>query len=521
MSSSVGGDVGIGPIVVLAGAAGAAAAVAAVMTVAGVGFVAWQGGKLAVEVGAAMHQYSTDKKFMLEEQEKKRKEDALKNHQKLVATASGLLAEIERQSLGKDEIVSQEMESLKQELKEIISKKLPGDTEMIEGVNLAGFSRIQSILGKQKKLGELQLRLDANNRGNQESVHDIMKELRVSMMSASIRDTRNKSAIEANPDQVERNKLNERLARVSDQIVDALEHVAFLSENFGMEESSERWFHSCFDGIDDDILELSGDSISLDELKEGIIRLEDKIGQYNIMIPTINSSCERMKALYDVYAETAKLFGMKVIKISKFKSQDEIEEQLKVIESRMGRAQECADIYRSLGKNGYICYAWDQELSALGYKVHSRKEIMKLANVRPEKAKVGEEEIPFYKWSDNELTQLYSISDECHMQLIVHKDGTVSMQTLGEKDLDAAAEATKKLHCDKMKQLYENLRKNWFLIFDYEEIKGAQEVIAANEWFQSSECGWNHLEPIRQQEFIEGRAVADRKDEHQHEMHKK
>ena len=504
----------VAPIVV-AGAATAAVAAAAVL---GAGWAAWQGGKLVVNTGAAMHEYSSDKKAQAAEQERRRKEVALANHAQLVEMARGMLSELERQETLGNDLLMDEKESLKKELKAIISGKLPGAADQIESVNLGGFAKLEGILARQQKLGELRIRIDSRSKENSQEMAALMKELRVAMLAATIRETRGKNLIVADPSAVERNKLNDRLEKAVEQVVDALEHVTYLSENLGMTESSENWFHSCFDGVDEEISKLSAKNIDLKELKEGITRLEDKLDQYRMLIPSINASSEKMKALYDVYANAAGMFGMKVVKISKFKSAEEIEEKLKEMQARCERAQECAELYRKMGRNAYICYAWDQELAALGYNVHSRKEIMKLANVKPEHATLDGEKIPFYQWSDEELTQLYSISDECDMQVIVHKDGTVSMQTLASGDQEKAAQATKTKHCSKMKQLHENLSKNWFLMFDYEEVKGPEEVVAAKEWFNSDESGWNNLEKLHQDEFIEGRGVQTREEKNTQTM---
>ena len=108
------------------------------------------------------------------------------------------------------------------------------------------------------------------------------------------------------------------------------------------------------------------------------------------------------------------------------------------------------------------------------------------------------------------MTQLYSVTEKCDLQVIVHEDGTVSMKTIANGSKENAAEATQSSHCSKLKRLHENLRKNWFLIYDYEERESAEKVISFGEWFSAEGNEWRELPQVQVGERIVGERDRER-----------
>jgi hypothetical protein len=290
----------------------------------------------------------------------------------------------------------------------------------------------------------------------------------------------------------------------------SLEHVEELTEEYGLSEASNKWLHSCFNGTDTTVAFLSQPTTSNEDLKKGIKRLESMVEQYEMMIPSIDKACVEIQTLYKVYVEASNALGEKIEKKRTFKSSKELEARLRELKERSKRAEQCAEVYKKLGKNAYICYAWDQELSALGYAVHSRKEIIEKANVKPQHAQIGDVKMPYYKWGESEMTQLYSVTEKCDLQVIVHEDGTVSMKTIANGNKENAAEATQNSHCNKLKRLHENLRKNWFLIYDYEEKETADKVVSFGEWFSAEDNGWSELPQVQNGERFVGERERER-----------
>ena len=129
------------------------------------------------------------------------------------------------------------------------------------------------------------------------------------------------------------------------------------------------------------------------------------------------------------------------------------------------------------------------ELRDMGYEVHSRQKITEMAEQKPKRAVHGDTKLPFYEWSDSDLTQLYSVTDDLALQLIVHEDGAISMQTIADGVGSATIEAQKS-HCSQMKQIRERLKKNWFISYDLEETESPEEVTTVAAWRASDSNVW-------------------------------
>lgn len=476
----------IGAVVALAVVAPAAIAL-------GTGFLAWQGGKLVID--------SVNRSVDAQKQrEAQKKQMAEIKHRKLVSMCEGVLTEIESARVDVSDFA--DVERLKAELRDIMNSKLPEDAGQIEGINIAGFSKLNDIIARQKNLAEIKISSGDGDGYEKYSLADLMEDFKIAVMAATIKDTLGTNIAAADPAVLERAKLNEKYIDIVVDVMMALEHVSVLAQDYGMLESSSKFFHSCFNGIEDTIKKLSDPSTSNEELKKGIKRLEGIMDQYETMIPTIDKTCAELKALYQIYVEASNGLGEKAEKRKAFKSIKELEERLEQLKERSKRAKECNEIYQTLGEKAYISYAWDQELKALGYSVHSRQDIVDMANVKPKYAKVGDQKIPFYTWKEKDLTQLYSVADECDLQVVVHEDGTVTMQTMTNGDLSEAAIKTEESHCSKLKNLHANLKKNWFLSYDFAETETSDKVISVAEWLSNGDHTWKTVPAASTDEMI-------------------
>ena len=479
-----------GPNVGILVATAAAAAAIPVAGLLGAGWLAWQGGKLLVSAGALTVMAVEDKKEELAEREERKRKAALENRRQLAATCEGILASMEQEAADGDSLVMAEMEKVKEALRAILSENIPGDTERLEGMNLAGFLRLDEILSRQKRIREMQVMVESFQSGERMEVGQMMEDLRNSLMAVNIREIVGKNVCAVDGEAWEKKELTERFQAVVGRVMEALGHVEFLAQKYGLPDPADRWFRSCFNGVDADIQKLSAQGIPNDEFKKGIRRLEARLEQYDMTIPTIDLNCREMKILYDLYSEVAKALEEEVLRRREFGTKEELEQKLRELQERSERAQECADLYRTMGKNAYICYAWDQELSALGYQVHKRREIEELVQAKPVRAKVGDTPIPFYEWEDGAMTQLYSVASQCDLQVIVHEDGTVSMEAVTDGDKQEASSETEEHICSKMKVLRENLRKKWFLTYDYQERRSAAEIASVQEWLMANGDAW-------------------------------
>ncbi|MCD7822667.1 MAG: hypothetical protein LUG86_01405 [Oscillospiraceae bacterium] len=455
---------------------------AAVGAALGAGWLAWKAGSLLVEANRAVDEEIREKKRQLAEAMEHRKRSALAAHSQLVAMCTQLISELDGTRVSSDAADIEEQEKLKAELRALCEKEVPDDVNKIEDMNSFDLMRLDRLISKKKHLLELQFE-GGGSEYHGLSLADLMNDIRIAIAAMKIQATKGSDIRAADPVALERAKLNEKLSRVTARVASALGHIYELSKShYGLPKSAKTWFDSCFNGIDSLIglmyLPTTGNS----EIKKGISRVEETMEQYDTLI----SDIDYFAAIYRVYADACEALAEKAESIDSFKSARDVENSLHELERRYERAKECREIREKLGSTAYICYAWDQELQALGYKVHKRSEIAEMAKYKPQHAHLGESKLPFYDWDEDDLTQLYSMTDECSLQVIVHDDGSVSMQTISDGDEDGT-KMIQEHHCSLLKLLHENLRKNWFIMYDYEETASPEEITTKAEWFGTEE----------------------------------
>ena len=469
--------------------------------VLGAGWMAWQAGKLVVEANRAADRQIAEKKRQLEEAAMHRKRSALAAHSQLVDMCTQLLSKIDGNSAAADVADVAEFEQLRAELRDICHESIPDDILQIESLNSLGFLKLEKMLAKQQYLSSLQIESKSAGLYRGLSLADLMLDLKVAITAMNIQATNGKEIQAADPIVLERVKLNKKLAAVTARTMAALEHIAELSSSYGLSASSSAWLHSCFNGVDEQIGVLYMPSTPNAELKKGIKRLEGLLEQYDMLISSIESDQKKFVALYKVYVDASKALGEPIAGMKSFKSLKALEENLLMLKKRSEKAQECAEIYQKLGPEAYICYAWDQELRSLGYSVYTRKNIAEMTRYKPQHAQLGENKLPFYRWNNHDLTQLYSITSQCSLQVIVHDDGTVTMKAISDSDEDEI-KAVQAGHCSLLKKLHENLKKNWFIMYNYQETASPDKVTSAAEWFGSKDSAWK---PDRDERITEQR----------------
>ena len=469
-------------------------------------WLAWQGGKLAFELGSALVtdvQHNLDeKKRRLNEIEAYRKKSVIKTHHELLDMCAKTLNQLNefQQTL--------EIEQLRIELDSIIQETIPDDIKCLEELISSGFAKLNKINEKVQffynvKIGEKSATL-------YRSLYEEMKDIYVSISAMEIQRTNGENLIAPNPEVLERVKLNEKLYEITEQLLNALNYVEKLGAQFTLSSSHKAWYKSCFSGVNNQLEFLYKSSTTNSELKKGVQKLEDILVRYNSMKHHI----EEEVLLYKTYADAANALGEPIESFDSFKNSFELEDKLLFLKKRSEKAQKCAKIYNKLGHSAYICYAWDQELKALGYTTYSQKDIEKMVNYKPQYAQVGENEIPFYNWTKKDLTQLYSMSEECSLQLIIHDDGSVTMKAVSDTN-DNQTKETQKHHCSLLNKLHENLRKNWFVLYDYQETKSPDEITSVAEWFYSEDSAWK-TNVKENQKVVKGRKKENKGKKYQY-----
>lgn len=447
----------------------------------GAGWLLFQAGAALVGANSAITAGIEAEKRREQEAERQRKMMALAGREKLVQLCESMIAELDASG------DAAEAEKMKFELKQICSESMPDDAGRIESLNSMGFMKLERITSRQSRLKSIQVGGPGMYDGY--SVADLMDDLRIAFSAAQITRTIGANVEAADPVVLERAALNGRLSDVAGRVMTALEFVVDLAENYGVSQANNAWFQSCFNGVDGKISALCSPVVSNADLKKGIRSLEDMMEQYDMLHPSLEEEKNKIASLYSVYADAAGKLGEPVYQIRHFKSATALEAEIARLKDRAEKARECAEIYKKLGPAAYMCYAWDQELKAMGYSVRTRKKITEMANYRPERARLGENEMPAYQWDEDSVTQFYSIAPHCDLQLIVHPDGSTTMQTISREEEESAVAETKS-HCDSMKEIHRRLFENWFISYDYRETEPAEHVQSVAAWRSSADNKW-------------------------------
>lgn len=452
-------------------------------------WLAWQSGKMIINTHRAIEREIAENKHRVEEAAQHRKRVALAAHSQLVDMCTQILTQIEEGELNSSVAQFTDLAQIKIELTQIKQGSIPEDVALIESLNALGFSKLQKITQAQQQIANLTIS-SAEGLYHGLSVADLMDDLQVAFSAAQYQATAGKDIQAPDPMALERAKLNTQLIDAAGKIMSALAYVQQLTNTYGLSAANSAWFHSCFNGVDTQIEHLCQPTTTNEEIKKGVKRLNEMLVQYDMVIPSIETDLEKLDALYQVYIDAAKALGEPIADIKSFKSAAALEEKLTWIKGRVEKAQKCAEIHKKLGPSAYLCYAWDQELKSLGYAVHTRAEITNLINHNPQHAKIGDKSLPFYCWSADDLTQMYSVADQCDLQVIVHSDGTVSMQTIANNGKNKQTEIVQAAHCKRLQQLYERLAKNWFIYYDYQEITSPDIIMTVEEWKASKANPW-------------------------------
>lgn len=454
---------------------------------ASVGLAIFEVGRTLIEANEKINKQNAEVMRRIQEAAAQRKQTALAVHEQLVDMCEVLLSKIQKEQITSGAIDSEEFERIESELHGIIDGTIPDDVMQIESLNSVGFIALNNITAKHQRLLKLQIERGRNHRYDGLALADAMKSMEIAIAAMNVQETNGTDVQVVAPEVVERAGLNQRLTNVTSRIQAALEHTAELASGCGLLRSNRQLLLSCFNDVDAQIKKMYMPSTSNGEMKSGIDRLEGLFGYYDTVSASIERSQKEFAGLYQVYINMAKALGEP---IRSFEELDELKKSLENLSIQYEKAKTCAELYQKYGREVYICYAWEQELKALGYSVHTRDAIIEMTGRNPQHVRYGEKKrLPPYHWTNGDLTQLFDMSDDCSLQVIVHEDGTVTMKTISDANEDNV-KSVQKEHCSRLAELHENLRKNWFIMYDYQETASANEVTTVAEWFESENSAW-------------------------------
>lgn len=467
-----------GEAVALAGtvavASGALAVTAAAGVVFGTGWLLYQAGNLA---------YSEMERIRLETEERERREQILKEkrieaafaERRRILRADCALKETWESfcSLTGDAFQQKRvMESWLEKIREIDEQEMSGNPDSMEQRN-ARLWELHARTSNQMERLVKEFYKETARAEEKKEAEQLLKTFYELMQKAVLES--NVCGHDAQGRTVEEERIcliRQKAKILAVSIQYALEREKDRQQKMPVDEGSKRYLNQLFEGVEAKIHTLIEKDLSFREMALLLEDLERRWEQYRIKAAELNDEEEYFTCTYEAYTGVCKGLMEEVKPKSAFASVKELDETMAYMEKRVAHMYECAKIYAELGRDAYICHAFDVEMKKLGYQMMERKTAGEFVFADCAKQMEQDEDSIFFKMEDGSLSQIYKISEETFVQVIVREDGTTSMETFTADDYaeEQKVIADQKKHCAKSEKLSKALKENWFVITKMDEL---------------------------------------------------
>lgn len=481
MSSCYGGAVDVvGGVALLS----AGTAVAAVY---GAGWLLYQSGNLIYQLGKGLENAVAEREERLAREMEDRERRAVNEVERIVATGRTLLAKLNdcRSNLSAastDVNMLTRIQDIHTRLQIVIDAPLQLSLEVLEVQNLKNMAALERLAREVCEIERTCGTAGGAIAFGVNAASDLLSDLAGMFEKSYVSDTicgENVQAIA--PAAVKRKRLQEELCDRILRIQNALQTEAERFRRFPVAKGDSEYLHSLFDGIDKRVDALCANDCSIENLEKGVHRLGQMLEQYSFFSSALERKEAEFTTLYGVYAEAQRGLGGHVKHSYEFLDVDELKKTLEGIKAKIDRAQLCADIYKKLGHDAYLCYAVEEELRALGYKVFSGSGFEKKLGKKLQPLSIDGIQTSICEMA-NGKTQLFQFSPCCNVQLIVRPDGQMTMETIMDGNNERRTVQDQIRHCGQRELLQKRLRENWFVDYSVEELTPPQHITTAAGW---------------------------------------
>ncbi len=489
-----------------AGAGVAAAAVgtaAAAALVLGVGWGLYAGGKLAYE-GMKRTKRETEEKEefarILEEQRcnmaKEERRQILDKCHELKETWSSSLEAADAELKSR-----QAVQELYAEIQNVEQFILKGTADEMENDNLRDWEYLNQAAERMEVLIKEHFE-NLKQKEDRQRIVSLLEKLHKIMQVISL--NKNASGHDVKGRSVEEERLRKckkRTEALTANLKYAVEREKLREYHMPVEKEDRAYLHHLLDGADKVISTLVSGQISLEQKEYLLEDFEKRLAQYQVKKVQLNEKEERFVCLYDVYCEVICKMGEKPKSPTDFASLQELEEVMETMKKRVERLEICAQIYGKIGKEAYICMAFDTEMENLGYKMAERKQAQQFVTNQLKNAKVDDTVIPYYSMPDRTLTQFYHFGESTCVQVIVREDGTTSLETFaatGNVNRETVIREQNE-HCRLNAELDKALREKWFISSNLTEVIPPDVInvknpkTMENPTYTSGTEGWDEI----------------------------
>lgn len=469
-SYEVGGaDVGA----MLIGAPVAIGAALAVLTPIAGGYALYSIGKGVHDELVREHQEALEHQIQEAAKLRKRFENAKEIRKKIIEECTNRINELKTRNVWNDESLSALVQSTLLELNDIVEETEQNDVNNLELQNERAVYRIKILADRL----ETESRLIKENSVENAEMASFVEAIQIMFRGLSANDYRYIHNIEIEEEMyVELRKLYERLAELTEQFYLIVEREVIRFGNYPIKSISVDRISQLFETISSEIKSIEKMNADVWILEGKISSIEKGIDAYYTFKAGLDKEQEKFLTMYLLYKESCEKIGEECKEAVEFDSIEELEYEIKTRINMLELSQRRRKLYDKLGKEAYICMAFETELNKLNYFTVNKQEAEVISSEQLRNYKLGDQWIPCYEYGDDSMMQIFRINDEVGMQLIIHRDGSSTMETISlVNDVDTVI-STQKKHCEMTEKLKSALAENWFVLADFEEERSANVV---------------------------------------------
>ena len=328
--------------------------------------------------------------------------------------------------------------------------------------------------------------------------------------------TNGKTAPDIRSEKVEINKLLEKLDLLKTKFYEIIAREVERAENCPINSYDTNRIAEIFKCINDEFSSVDYTKIEKWLLETKIATIERYIDSYGIYKYELDKEQERFLELYLRYKESCEKIGDTCREAVEFDSLQELEEEINSRNDMLNRLKDRSALLEELRKESgsddvarelYICYAIETELNRMNYEIADKTSAETIVGEKLKNYRLKDKLLQYYEHEGNSMMQLFKVSDEVGLQLIVHSDGTSTMETISLKKTDNnTVMKIQKEHCERTKKLEEALKKNWGIKIELEEVKASADHVAIEfETMKQKVNNTNKYMEIRRKKAIEKR----------------
>lgn len=448
-------------------------AIAVLAPVAG-GYAIYKTGKAIYDELVREHQEALERQVKEQAQARVRLENAQKVRNEIIEECNHKIVELKEGDYWKDKSLSSLAQHILSELQSIANRSEKRDVVNIEIQNKRDIQRIKDLVDKLKTESAL---ISKNSTENLKMISFVEK-MESLFNGLIINEYFYIHNIEIeDKEKVIIKKLLTRIDELTENFYVIVGREVDRFGNYPIASVDINRISTIFEKISKEIQSINNMEVEPWILEEKIHSIEKNIDAYYTYKSLLDKEQEKFLSLYLCYKQSCEKVGEEYKEAVEFDSLEELESTIKERMRMLERAKKCSEIYSRIGRDAYICMAFETELNALNYKSTDKREAERILNKKLNNYRVMDKLCPFYNYEEDSKMQIFKVNDEVGVQLIIHSDGTSTMETISLKlsDEQKVVGAQRK-HCDRSKKLEEALAKKWFITANFDEEKSANHI---------------------------------------------